>query len=343
MLDYSNKTVYLGIDVHKKTYSITAICDDAIVKRGTMNAVPQQLISYCRKFFPGAIIISAYEAGFSGLHLHRKLVAAEIKNIVVNPASIEIAARDRVKNDKRDSLKIATKLSKGSLKCINIVPKEREEKRLITRIREQVLRHRKRIGCQLKAVLHQFGLIAFDDERKVSEKWLKSLTGNKYSLPLKYCVEQYSTMWLYFNKLLKELDIELECQAQADPLIQEVYISTPGIGLLAARNLANELGNMSQFSNEKQIFSYVGLTPQEHSSGEHKHLGSISKQGNSQLRKILIQASWVAIKKDQELNEIYQRIANRSTSTNAIVAVARRLIGRIRACFKNKCLYKIKI
>jgi transposase len=228
------------------------------------------------------------------------------------------------------------------LKSINIPSEKREGLRLITRFRETILRHRKRIGCQLKATLHQFGIIEYNDKRKVSEKWIKSLCVKKLKPPLRYCVVEYSKTWLYFNKLLKEIDKELVYQAQADFRIHEIYDSAPGIGTLAARILANELGDMSQFHNEKTIYSYVGLTPREHSSGEHKHLGSISRQGNPQLRKILIQASWIAITKDSELNEIFKRIAAHSTSTNAIVAIARRFIGRLRACQSQNVLYKIK-
>lgn len=223
MFNYNGKTIYLGIDVHKKTYSITAICDQEVVKRETMDATPKKLMNYFRKFFPGAKIISAYEAGFSGLHLHRTLIRSGIENLVVNPSSIEIAARERVKTDKRDSLKIATQLAAGRLKSINIPSEKQEELRLITRFRERVLRHRKRIGCQLKAMLHQFGVIAFDETQKISEKWIKKLCEKKFSPPIKYCVHEYSKMWLYFNKLLKDLNNELECQAQADARVHEIY------------------------------------------------------------------------------------------------------------------------
>jgi transposase len=119
MRDYTNKTVFLGIDVHKKTYAITAICDGQVVKKDTIKASPLTLISYCKKYFPGAKIKSAYEAGFCGFHLHRNLIAAGIENIVVDPAGVEIAASNRVKTDKRDSLKLATHLYENRLSLFN--------------------------------------------------------------------------------------------------------------------------------------------------------------------------------------------------------------------------------
>lgn len=103
--DYSGKVVYMGIDVHKKTYCCVSVCESEIVKKDTMPADPEKLLNYIHKFFAGAKINSAYEAGFSGFHLHRFLIQKGINNIVVHPASIEVSSRDRVKTDKRDAKK----------------------------------------------------------------------------------------------------------------------------------------------------------------------------------------------------------------------------------------------
>lgn len=75
-----------------------------------MRAEPEGLAEFIKKRFAGAEVRSAYEAGFSGFVLHRALEKAGIDNLVVHAASIEIASRDRVKTDRRDSLKIAEQL-----------------------------------------------------------------------------------------------------------------------------------------------------------------------------------------------------------------------------------------
>ena len=105
--DYTGKTVFIGIDVHKRNYFVTAVVEGEMVKRDGMRARPEKLLAYIRKFFPGAVIHSAYEAGFSGFGLHRYLLENGINNIVVHAASIEVSSRDRVKTDKRDATKIA--------------------------------------------------------------------------------------------------------------------------------------------------------------------------------------------------------------------------------------------
>ncbi len=92
---------------------------------------------------------------------------------------------------------------------------------------------------------------------------------------------------------------------------------------------------------EGQLFSYTGLTPCEFSSGEAIRRGHISKQGNSRLRAILVEVAWRAIKKDPALEEFFNRLYPRTGKTRAIIAVARKLIGRIRAAFKKKEFYQL--
>ena len=343
--DYKGKIVYMGLDVHKKKYSCVCICDDEVVKRDTLPANPEGLVKYIQKFFPGAKIMSAYEAGFSGFHLHRHLVKNGIMNIVVHPASIEISSRDRVKTDKRDALKIATQLSAKRLRGIYVPNIEQEANRMISRLRSNFVRARMRVGLQLKSLLFTQGLITETDTHTFSQKWitqkLSEIEKGDHPKYLYYSARVYSEEWNHLNEKIKEIEKEFRIQAKADK-IHHIYESVPGIGLIHARQLANELGDMSQFRNERQLFSYTGLTPSEHSSGEHTRQGHISRQGKPVLRHILVEASWVSIKIDPSLRATYDRLSQKVGAKRAIVGVARRLIGRIRSCLKNGTLYDIK-
>ena len=99
---------------------------------------------------------------------------------------------------------------------------------------------------------------------------------------------------------------------------------------------------MKRFTNEKKLFSYLGLTPTEYSSGGKIRQGHISHQGRAVLRQIFVESAWVAIKKDPSLMEVYQRLSKKKGGKRAIVAVARRLAGRLRSCVNNNRLYRIK-
>lgn len=342
MRNYNGKKVYLGIDVHKKHYSVTAICEGQIVKKDKLPAQPEGLITYLRRCFSGAIIESAYEAGFCGFHLHRHLEIHGIKNHVIHAAGMEIAVGDKVKTDKRDSLKLGIQLSVGRLEGIFVPTKERENFRTITRLRDTFLKQRVRFGCQLKSLLFLQGMIPHDHTQKVSAKWIKSVLDRDMSPDVQYAVNQYANAWLHMTAKIKEIDKRLMRQAAQDEGLEKIYRSAPGVGPLSARILANELGDMSQFSNERKLFSFVGVTPSEYSSGEHVRQGHISRQGRSILRRVLVQSAWVAIRRDYALLQIFERIAQKSGSKKAIVAVARHLIGHIRSCFRTGQLYKIQ-
>ena len=332
MRDYTQKTVYIGIDVHKKTYAVTVICDKTVVKKDTLAAYPEYLVKYIKKYFKGAIVNTVYEAGFSGFHLHRYLLAQSINNIVVHPASIKVSARDRVKTDKRDSLKMAKQLSNGEIIGINVPNEKRELFRMLTRSRETLVDAKKRIGNQLKSLLFTQGLIAPDDDMKVCKKWIKKIQQIEMPEELKYSVDLFIKIWLDLETKLQELLNKLNEQAKIDPA-DTIYRSAPGIGVLSARILSNELGDMKHFRSAKGLFSYTGLTPSEYSSGEHKHLGSISRQGKALLRMILVQIAWRSIKQDAHLLKVFERISKKAGRKRAIVAIARKIIGCIRSCF----------
>jgi transposase len=157
---------------------------------------------------------------------------------------------------------------------------------------------------------------------------------------LKLCIESQLRLWVAIEGEVKEINKLLSRQAEQCPY-EEMYRSLPGIGRVSARILANELRDMQHFPNEKALYRFVGLTPTEHSSGERIRRGHISRQGNGTLRKILVEAAWVAIRHDAGLRLFYSRLAARAGGKRAIVAVARKLIGRARATFRTGELYRV--
>jgi len=345
-INYTGKVVYMGIDVHKAKYVCVSICENDVVKRDTLQADPESLLDYMNKFFHGAKINSAYEAGFSGFYLHRFLIQNGVNNIIVNPSSIEISSRDRVKTDKRDALKIATQLSVQRLRGIYVPSVEQEAQRQVSRLRSSFWKLRHQVGARIKSLFFTQGLIRSDDNTRITKKWitekLLEIEEKKFPEDFYDTVNQYAEEWLHLTEKIKAIEERLKTQAKKESILHTIYTSVPGIGLIHGRQLANELGDMSQFSNEKQLFSYAGLTPSEYSSGEHVRQGHISRQGRAVIRKIMVEASWIAVEKDPNLCEVFQRIALHKGKKRAIVGVARRLLGRIRSCLLSGTLYEIK-
>lgn len=338
--DYMNKPIFVGIDVHKKTYSIAIVCDGDLVKKETMSAKPDRLVVYLKKRFIGAQIYSAYEAGFSGFGLHRSLIENGINNIVVHASAIEVGARERVKNDTRDATKIAAQLAAGRLKGIYVPPPEVIDRRELSRHREELVKERSRVAVKFKMKAYFHSLIAPEDTKVVCQSWIEQILKKEMGLGLRAVMEDFANQWMILNEKIQKFSKLLQEQAKQDPKHESVYRNTVGIGPTAARELANELGDMSQFSSTRKLSSYTGLTPREYSSGEKIRRGHISRQGNPRLRGILVECAWTAIRYDQNLKDIYDRIKIRAGAKRAIVAIARRIICRIRACFRSGAPYQ---
>lgn len=336
--DYTGKKVFVGIDVHKKTYVIAAYCDGEIVKKWTTPARPESLAEQLARFFKGAAIHSAYEAGFSGFKLHRVLAAAGINSRVVHAASIEVKSNDRVKTDKRDAKKIAEQLAAGRLRGIYVPSEEEEMRRSLSRGREQTVERRKAIGNQIKMKLHYLGFV-IPGGQKMSEGFLEWVEKLDLSGAHRFAISELIDAWRQETKRIKRFNQELSAQATNDPL-EKIYRSAPGIGAVSARTLSNELGDMTRFDNERQLFSTSGLTPGEYSSGDTVRKGHISRQGSPRLRGVLTEVAWRAIADDQSLKAFYSRVARTRDSKRAIVAVARKMLGRLRHCLKHGIEWK---
>src|SRR5262247_1447598 len=340
-ISYAGDRVYVGVDVHKETYTVTCVCRKQIVKTATVPAEPASLAASLLRWFPGATLTSAYEAGFSAFVLHRALTQVGITNIVVNPASIAVAANDKVKTDRRDSKRLAIDLADGRLRGIYVPTEAEELARLLPRTRAQIVEHRATIARQIKAKLHQFGLIPPGSRRLMSSRYLREIAA--WSLPpeLQASLTLLAEQWRFATRQLLARRRLRRHQAQAQEQIEKVSRSVPGIGEVVARTLATELGDMSRFTNERALFSYTGLTPSEYSSGAAMRRGHISHQGSSRVRHLLVETAWRALPRDKVLQESFDRVAATRGKKRAIVAIARRLTGRIRACFRQGTTYAV--
>ena len=120
--------------------------------------------------------------------------------------------------------------------------------------------------------------------------------------------------------------------------------SARGVGLITAMTFLLEIFDFGRFAREDDFSSYLGMTPSQFSSGDKVRLGHITRQGNSNLRRVLIESAWTVIKHDPHLREKYDRIKARGTNgKKAIVAVARSLAVRLRRCVLDETEYVIGV
>jgi len=338
-ISYKGRKVFVGIDVHLRFYQVTCYCEGVLVHKFRCDAVPGALAYSLCRMFRGAEIESCYETGFSGFMLHRTLCESGIKNRVVNAGDVETSSR-RDKTDKRDSNKLAQQFMGGRLTGIAIPGEEEERRRQLTRVREQLMRKRTSTKNQIRMRFHYFGLLGCSEKREMSFSLVREVLEKTDSPELIISTEVLVAVWESLDEQLKRISAELKHQAENDEF-ETIYRKLPGVGPLSSRVLSNELGDLRRFPNMKALYRYTGLTPGEGSSGESRRLGHISREGSSRLRHVLVEAAWNALSKDKELKTYFEQLATRAGKKRAIVAVARKLVGRARALLISGEEYKI--
>jgi transposase len=234
--------VYVGVDVHKETYTVTCVCHKQIVKTATVQAEPAGLAARVLRWFPGATLYSAYEAGFSAFVLHRALTTAGIPHIVVNPASIAVAANEKVKTDRRDAKKLAIDLADGRLRGLSLPTEAEALARLLPRTRAQIVEHCATMARQINAKLHQFGLIAPSSRRMISHRSLREIAAWSLAPELCASLKMLAEQWRFVTRQLIEMRRLLRDQATAQEDIAKVSRSVPGLGEVVARTFRDRAG-----------------------------------------------------------------------------------------------------
>ena len=349
-INFKGYNIYSGIDVHEKSWKVTIMVGDKYYKTLTMVPKAENLEKYLEREFPGGSYHTAYEAGFCGFSIHRKLEEKGIKNIVVNPADIPTTDKDRSqKEDRRDSRKIARSLKNGDLTAIYVPERELEELRSLVRYRKSVSRDLAREKNRIKSFLKVYGIEEPEEISKIrswSSKYVKWLEGIEMDTEYgKMVIEERIEILKFLRekklKVQRELQkVSLESKYRED---LELLRSVTGIGRITSITLLTEIVDINRFKTLDQLCSYVGLIPRTNSSGEKERHGRITRRSNKEIRSVLIESSWVAIRQDPALMLKYNELIKRMKGSEAIVRIAKKLLNRIRYVLKNRKKYERSI
>lgn len=340
-LDFRNQEFHIGIDNHKNSWKVT-IRSQIELKTYSANPSPEELSQYLRKNYPGGKYLSVYEAGFSGYQAHRRLEELGIKNIVVAPNEVPTNQKEKsYKTDSVDSRKLARELENGSLESIYIPGQLNQEFRSMVRLRYQLMKSSVRIKNQIKSYLNFYGhQIAEDYQLK---HWSGAFIEELRALEFKYAIgkqqmEIYLKAYIENKKLMAETIKKIRSYSQEYGFIEEIELmrSVPGIGFITAATLYSELMDIERFKKLDNLASYVGLTPSVYSSGDKKSILGLKMQHNRYLRNILVEAAWIAVRKDPALTASFNEYLRRMSKQEAIIRIAKKLLNRIRYVWKNK-------
>lgn len=346
---FKNQRFYIGIDVHKKSWTVTIRSDGIVLKTYTMNPSVKELAAYMGKHYPGGKYYSVYESGFAGYWIHRKLEEEGIKNLVVAPTEIPTSSWEKNhKSDPTDSRKLSRLLENDTIEGIFIPTQKQQEFRSLVRLRSQMVRSQIRLKNQIKGYLNFYGHKLSEDQtgKNWSGKYIEELSNLEFEyeagkeqmkIYLECFVQNKETILRTVKAIrlfVKELELEEEIK---------LLMSVPGIGYITAVTLQSELMDTKRFSGFDNLKSYSGLIPSTRSSGEKDRDLGIIRNHNKYLRQLLVESAWVAVRKDPALTLAYGKYIRKMSKQEAIIRIAKKLLSRIAFVMREKKKYELSI
>ena len=341
-LSFKGQDLFIGIDVHKRSWKVTIRTNSMELKTFSMEPEPQQLQTHLRKNYPNGEYHSVYEAGFCGFWIHKQLVELGIKNIVVNAADIPTRHKERDrKSDQIDSRKLARELENKTLEGIYVPDNKALAIRSVSRNYMRVVKELVRIKQRIKSLLDFHG-IKTPEKDEIHHwsgrfiKWLRDIEFTEEDLDQSYK--------MYLDEYERIREERLQIIRQMRKIVEgnkviKILRTIPGIGFVVSFVLFAEIIDIKRFNNSDNLASYVGVVPSVNGSGEKERVKGLTKRKNKYLRNLLIQSAWVAIKTDPALTMAYSDYLKRMDSKKAIIRIARKLINRVRYVWINEKEY----
>jgi transposase len=292
MNDLRTATVAVGLDVHARSIRLAAVRAGELLDERTLpydhEAVERQLARW-----PGARC--CYEAGPTGFGLHRHLRSRAIDCEVVAPGLVPCRPGDRVKTDRRDARRLATLHAAGLLEGIFVPDPELEAARDLIRAHEDARLDRMRARHRLsKFLLRHQRTLPTKCWGTTRRAWLGSQSFEHAAL--QHTFDDYLCALDLLDRRIETLAGEIRLLGEHERFAGLVgkLRCLRGIDTLSALGVVGEIGDFTRFASAQAFMGFVGLVPSEHSSGQSRRQGSITKAGNAHVRRLLVEAAWHA-------------------------------------------------
>jgi transposase len=315
---------YAGIDFHKK-FSMVCLGDD----KGKVISI-ERLENHedaVRKFFAQYPGLHCAIESCRGYEWFVDLLKGMGLNVhLCNAYKVKLIAHSRCKTDKVDSRILMELLAIGFLPTCYLPTLEERDLRERLRWRCHLVRNATRIKNRIHTLIAKDNLGATlgpDLFTKNGKKLLKQVKMS--SATRQEVLENQLRLLEHLEEMILAEERWVEKTVKASPDAR-LLMTIPGIGEFSALVILSELGDIKRFKTSAQVANYSGLTPSISQSGESSRTGAITKQGPSQLRWILIQDAWQAIRYSYEFRCHYAAVSKRCGRHGAIVSVARKLL-----------------
>jgi len=343
--------VFAGLDVDKKSISVTFTDHQGLLKSLTMPYNVEYLVNHVRKHYGDKKVAFGYEAGPTGYGLYDGLEAQAYTCVIASPSMIPKAPGQRVKTNRLDSRGISENLRGGQLKGIHVPTPLYRELRHLTQLRDTFVSAMVAMKQRIKSLLLMEGLEF--PPAPAGSQWSFVVRAKLRKLPcsstVRFKLDELLDSLEFNEKQIVKTSQQIRRFCRNDPELSqciEYVVSVSGIGQIVASQLLARIGDWRELRNVRQLGAFLGLVPTEHSTGDRTDRGSITHSGDPRLRSKLIQAAWSAIRKDGELREFFRSVcqthARPVASRVAIVAVARKLTVMVSVVLMEQRPYVVR-
>lgn len=295
-----HNTTIVGLDAHKNSIEIVTAetAGNQEVRHygktgGDMTSLDKAIRKLRSVRSNGAELRFVYEAGPCGYEIYRHLTKQGFQCAVVAPSMIPKKSGNRIKNDRRDAENLARLERAGELTKVYIPREEDEAMRDLTRAREDAVKAQRAARQLLGAFMLRHGhrYSGSKSWTPAHMKWLSDITMphpaqqitlQEYIHTITESTGRVARLTDQIQKLLPEWRLE--------PIVKALQ-ALRGVAPIVATTTVAEIGDMNRFEKPKQLMTYLGLIPSEHSSGESIKRGGITKTGNGHVRRALVEAA----------------------------------------------------
>jgi transposase len=335
----ANPKLYIGMDIHKKSWSVHLRTDISDHKTLTIPSNCEVLYEYVDKHFKDHEVSLTYEAGCCGFSASRYFLNLGWNVVVVNPADVpRMDKQNYQKTDRIDCRNLAKQLSAGQLRGIYIPDVAQDLLKSLLRQRAETSKQLRAIKSNIKALLLYHGIeIPSDfDKPNWTKAFLQWLRDIKWSHATgKTCLESklrmHDVIYQEYLQLANELRAYCRKHHKKD---YDLLKSIPGVGGFLASAILAEIGDLRRFNSEAQFASYVGIVPTMRNSGGTEKIQGVTPRCRGLLRSYIIESAWVALRMDPEMQAYYRKHIGKNPKS-IIVKIARKLLNRMLSIIKT--------